>query len=96
VLLGQVFPNPTPAGATVAFGLPAGAGPGEVTIVNAAGRLVRRLAVEEGAGGRGSLVWDGRDELGHLAPTGVYFIRLSAGGASAHGRLVVFRDLLEP
>jgi hypothetical protein len=95
VVLGPVFPNPTPDGATVPFELPAGAGQARITIVNAAGRVVRLLAVDAGSGGSaGSLFWDGRDENGRLAPTGVYFIRLSTGSRSVKRKLVVFRDLL--
>jgi hypothetical protein len=94
VFLGPVFPNPTPDGATVPFELPAGAGRAQITILNAAGRLVRLLAVNAGSGSAGSLFWDGRDESGRLAPTGVYFIRLSTGSRSVQRKLVVFRDLL--
>jgi flagellar hook assembly protein FlgD len=35
--------------------------------------------------------WDGRDERGHVLPQGLYFIRLSGGGATRVVRFVLLR-----
>ena len=46
-------------------------------------RLVRVLWEGTAAEGRRSVVWDGRDEAGRTAPSGVYLCRLAAGGFTA-------------
>lgn len=93
-VLGPPFPNPTPGTATLSFALPGDSGPAEISIFDVAGHLVRVLTGTGGFGGRGSVRWDGRNERGVLAPSGVYFIRLTAAGRATHGKLVIFRETL--
>lgn len=86
-----VFPNPFSAGGPggVSIALSGGAaGRSDVTIFDAAGRLVRRLA--EVTGPESRLTWDGRDDRGGAAPAGVYFVTVRGAG---HGtaRVVLSR-----
>ena len=50
----------------------------EMEIYDLSGRLVRRLTDQrEASAGRYRIAWDGTDDSGHLAPPGVYAVRLS-------------------
>ncbi len=53
----------------------------ELTIHDARGRRLRTLLRERLAPGPGFVVWNGRDESGLSAPSGVYFARFSLDGA---------------
>ncbi len=89
-LLGAV-PNPFNPSTEIRFELPAAARV-DLTIYDAAGRLVRRLArgVELSAGVR-SLPWDGADDAGRTVPAGVYVYRLKAGGETGTGRMMLVK-----
>jgi hypothetical protein len=49
-------------------------------IFTVGGRHITTLLDEESTGGRLCALWRGRDDRGRLVPSGVYFLRLSAGG----------------
>lgn len=76
----RAFPNPARDAVHLAA-LDGGALGGPVTIVNAAGRVVRRVEPGSGAA-RSEAVWDGRDARGSMAPGGVYFARTAHGPAA--------------
>lgn len=81
--LAPAWPNPARGAATVAFtvGEKAGrAGRVQLSLLDVSGRAVRRLADRACAPGQYSVTWDGRAEDGSPAPSGVYFVRLSAAG----------------
>ena len=84
-------PNPARAGQPVRIGLSGIASldaASEISIVDAAGRLVRRLSP---AGG-GGLAWDGRDGGGRRLPAGVYFARIQTPGSDLiTGTILVVR-----
>jgi hypothetical protein len=61
--------------------------PRAFVIVDAGGRVVRRLPARHEAG-KSEALWDGRDELGRRAAAGVYFCR-AEGGLSAGARPLV-------
>ncbi len=94
-----VVPNPARGGTVrVLFRVPVdrfGAGPiadVDVSVYDASGRLVRRLAGGAFPVGVRSVDWDGRDEGGRDVAGGTYFVRLSTGsGTEASERLVVVR-----
>ncbi len=73
--LKQNYPNPFNQGTAISFTLPE-AGEVDMSIHNAAGRVVRRLARGSLAAGNHRLQWDGRDEAGRPAASGLYFCRL--------------------
>lgn len=51
------------------------------------GRVVRRLPAFERNAGRHQIIWDGNDEGGRRAPSGIYFLSLQAGRFSATHRV---------
>ena len=64
------------------------AGPAEVSIYDLAGRRIRVLAGGLATAGEHEVVWRGDDGLGQPVPSGIYLVRLRAGG-SADTRKVV-------
>ncbi len=88
--LHQNRPNPFNPSTTIAFDLPVRA-EARLAIYDAAGRLVRRLAAGELSPGRHELRWDGLDDAGRPAASGVYFCRLRAGKETRSIRLVLLR-----
>ncbi|MFH1679564.1 MAG: agmatine deiminase family protein [Candidatus Eisenbacteria bacterium] len=52
----------------------------DLLVFDASGRLVRRLVNEDRSAGSHEVVWDGKDDSGREAPSGVYFYRLRAAG----------------
>jgi len=82
--------NPAAPGVGVTYALPRAA-QGELSIYDVRGLLVRTLSRGAFAAGAGSTAWDGRDQSGAEAPSGVYFLRLNAGGMSQTRKLVFRR-----
>jgi carboxypeptidase T len=62
-----------------------------LAIYDARGAVVRRLRVDDAAGGSQIVTWDGRDNFGRTAASGVYFARLKAGSQEAIDRIVIVR-----
>jgi len=86
--LGFPFPNPA-AGAVSLEMIPPATGPVRVEVFSVTGRRVCTLLEGEAASGQPRrLVWDGADERGRPTPPGIYFVRLTSGGASWSRRLV--------
>ncbi len=83
-------PNPFNAGTVIPFEL-AESGPVRLTVVNLVGQEVRRLVQETRRGGDHRVRWDGRDEEGRPAATGVYLIRLQAGALERTRRMLLLR-----
>jgi hypothetical protein len=72
-------PNPFGAATTFRFDV-ASPGPATVRVYAASGRLVRTLLAAPLPAGRFLAGWDGRDDRGAQAPSGVYFVRLTVSG----------------
>ncbi len=84
-------PNPFNPTTSISFVLP---GPADASLViyNTAGRLVRSLVSgEQLTGGTHTYGWDGLDDAGLEAPSGVYFYRLDAGRLSDSKRMLLIR-----
>ncbi len=75
--LDQNYPNPFNAGTVISFSLPE-ASHVKVTVFNVLGQTVRVLADQEMTAGVQRVEWDGRDENGLQASSGVYFYRIAA------------------
>ena len=82
------FPNPyRPSAGLLTFGLLTAEA--EITIYDAAGSLVCRLAERDGDGG---VEWDGRNQDGQLVGSGVYLYRIASSQEARLGKLAVLRD----
>ena len=78
----SVSPNPLSSDATLRFDL-AQAGLLRLEVFDAGGRLVRSLLNSSLGAGAQSVVWDGLDARGEVAPSGIYMFRASgATGAT--------------
>jgi len=82
-----IAPQPSVGSVRVIYALRA---PGSVRleVLDAAGRVIRRLVDGGRAAGIAFVDWDGRDDVGRRAAPGAYFCRLSAGGEVKTERLV--------
>ena len=80
-------PNPFRRGALVSFALPR-EGAATLSVFDAAGRRVARLVSGRVKAGRHSVRWDGTDGGGRPVASGVYLLRLEAGGAGISRKIV--------
>jgi len=83
-------PNPFQDATQLRFRLPRAAVV-RVTIVDAGGRRVRRLAERTFPAGYGDLRWDGRDDAGRRTASGAYFARLEFERVTVSRRLLRVR-----
>jgi photosystem II stability/assembly factor-like uncharacterized protein len=88
--LAQNYPNPFQGTTTIGYAI-AGESVVRMSIYNAAGRRVATLADGPVLPGEHELVWDGRDPQGQPVGSGVYWIRLEAGGATEVKPLLITR-----
>jgi len=85
-----IAPNPAHREAAIQFALPREE-PATLVVFDPAGRRVRQLASGTMAAGEHLARWDGRDDAGGVAPSGLYFVRLVAAGRIATARLALLR-----
>jgi hypothetical protein len=83
-------PNPFSPETRIAYELPE---PGwtELRIYSASGRLVRTLVEGDRPAGRHSAVWDGLDQSGRAAASGVYLYALAAPGVQEGRKMLLIR-----
>jgi len=62
-----------------------------IAIYDVRGTLVRRLADQSMPAGEHSLVWDGADDAGRTASSGIYFVRLLAGPVTETRKIVMLK-----
>lgn len=89
--LEQNRPNPFNPVTTISFALPGEANP-SLKVYNPAGRMIRSLL--DGArmpAGTHSVVWDGLDDSGRSAASGVYYYRLESDNRTDTKRMVLIR-----
>jgi hypothetical protein len=84
------WPNPFNPRTTIAFVL-AAATEVRLTVIDLQGRRVRTLVAASLPAGRHEIVWDGRDEAGQPAPSGVYIARLAAGDVRQMRKLLLLK-----
>ena len=63
----------------------------KITIYNILGQPTRKLVAEEYVAGTHSVKWDGRDNFGSDASSGVYFYRILAGDFTASKKMILIR-----
>ncbi len=88
--VGTPFPNPSRGLTTLTYQLPR-ASDVDVRIYNVAGQLVKHLFTGVQQPGRNSVRWDGRDEAGGKAPTGIYICRFSGGPVTKTMKIILIR-----
>ena len=73
------YPNPFNPETTISFEL---SKPGNVVlnIYNLKGELVKRLINNQMSNGKHSIVWDGKDNNGHICSSGVYCYKIESNG----------------
>jgi hypothetical protein len=89
-LLAQNFPNPFNPTTHIEYELERPASL-QLTIYDALGLEIRRLADERRSVGRFTAVWDGTDEAGRPCASGTYFYRLQTGDFVQTKKMVLLR-----
>lgn len=83
-------PNPFCAQTAIRFSLP-DRQRARLSVYDVEGRLVRELLSGEAGADYTVIIWDGLDESGAPAASGVYYSHLEAGGESLSARMVLIR-----
>jgi Zn-dependent metalloprotease len=89
--LAGALPNPTRAGVSVAYSVPAPGARVAIQVFDVRGRLASTLVDGTKPAGRHTAVWDGRDAGGTPVAPGIYFIRMEAGDFGAASKVVLMR-----
>jgi hypothetical protein len=90
VLLSSLAPNPFVGSTRFQFTLPAG-GHTRIRVFDVNGRLVRTLAEGRFTAGRHDVEWNGLDETGRAAASGVFFVRMDSVFGSGVRRVAHLR-----
>ncbi|UCD19752.1 MAG: T9SS type A sorting domain-containing protein [candidate division WOR-3 bacterium] len=90
ISLALAYPNPFTRTVRLDYSVNVG-GRLEVTIYDSAGETVRRLVDADLAVGRHTVLWDGVDDLGRRAGSGVYYIGAHINGTSVQEKVLLLR-----
>jgi hypothetical protein len=82
------YPNPFNPSTTISFVLPKRERV-EIKIYNALGQFVRGLVNEEREAGENKIVWNGKDNDGRGAASGIYFYHVQSSKNFATGKMVL-------
>jgi len=90
--LSQNYPNPFNPSTTIRYGI-AERGHVSLRIYDIAGRLIRILVdeVQGPSGGQHEITWDGKDEAGRPAVSGVYFYRLVSKEVELNRKMILLK-----
>jgi len=88
--LSQNFPNPFNPRTTIRYDMKE-KGLVTVKVFNVAGQLVRTLVSEMKEPGSYTAVWDGKNNFGADAASGIYFCKMETAGFSATKKMVLLR-----
>ncbi len=81
-------PNPFNPSTAIRFSL-ARAGGTTVEVFDARGRLVKQLLDRQLSAGPHEAVWDGRDDQGRAAPSGLYLARVRSGSQQGRTKMIL-------
>jgi hypothetical protein len=84
------YPNPFNPVSTITVDV-GKAGMLRAAVYDATGRLVRTLFDGYAAAGMKILRWEGEDDSGTAAASGIYFVRVSAGGVATSAKIALVR-----
>jgi hypothetical protein len=90
VKLDQNHPNPFNPSTTIRFAVPRD-GHVELAVYDLGGRKVRTLVSETRSSGDYSVTWDGRDETGGQAASGLYLYKLSTDGKTVTRKMTLVK-----
>ncbi len=88
--MSQNLPNPFNAETMIHYEVPQSAMV-TIEVMNLLGQRVKTLIDEMQSAGRYSIVWDGRDNQGRLAVSGIYFCKMRTTGFEAIRKMVLVR-----
>jgi len=88
--LKQNFPNPFNPITSIAFEMPSAQNV-RMTVYNMLGQSVRTLVNDQRSAGRYTILWDGRDDAGHMVGSGVYFYQIQAGSFTKTAKMVFLK-----
>jgi hypothetical protein len=86
----QWSPNPFNGEASLQYRLP-GSIPARAALYDVEGRRVRTLTLRTQGPGLHVLGWDGKEDNGRDAPSGMYFLKLEAGGCNVTRKVMLIR-----
>ncbi|MFQ6104092.1 MAG: FlgD immunoglobulin-like domain containing protein [Candidatus Glassbacteria bacterium] len=89
--LHQNYPNPFNPSTTVSFEVPDDAGLVDLSIYDSRGRLVRTLVSKILEPGVHKLTWDGTNDRGLKAASGIYFLRMRCEAVSRTIKMVMMK-----
>ena len=89
--LSPAWPNPATGALQIQARLPRGTGEATLRVYDLKGALMRQLSTGAAGAEQRIWTWDGRDTGGHRVATGVYLLRLQAGGQTRQSRVVLLR-----
>lgn len=91
--LGDAYPNPFNPETRVVYGVPqdaTGDEPMQLSIYSVNGQLVRNLEVDPSPGWH-EVKWDGKNNQGVVAPTGLYLTRFTVGTMVTTGKMTMVK-----
>ena len=89
--LAEAYPNPFNASAVLRFDLPS-SGRVRLAVYNSLGQSVRTLVADQVLpAGTHRVTWDGRDQAGAKAASGIYYARLEAKAERRVASMVLLR-----
>jgi hypothetical protein len=88
--LGTVRPNPFTESVVIPYSLSEKRHV-RVTVFDVSGRVVRKVANLVQSAGYRQVTWDGRDDRGHRAPSGIYYVRFEADQYARDRKIVMMR-----
>ncbi len=86
----SVYPNPFNPSTTISYNLPK-TGPVRMDIYNIKGQLVKTLVNDHKTAGSHTVIWDGKDDNGKAASSGVYFTRIFSNGKSLTSKMLMVK-----
>lgn len=84
------YPNPFNPTTTIRYTVPQN-GNVNIYIYNTRGQLVKTLVNDHKTAGSHSVIWDGKDDNGNAASTGVYFYRMNTQGEVLSNKMLMLK-----
>jgi flagellar hook assembly protein FlgD len=87
----QNYPNPFNPQTTIEYGVSEPWTHVRIVVYDISGRVVKVLLDEERPAGKHAVLWDGRNDRGEAAASGVYVCDVCVGSLREQKKLVVLR-----